>query len=267
MIIGNRDFDFENNKYIMGILNVTPDSFFDGSKYQSRKEAVNHAERMIAEGADIIDIGGESSRPGYVPVSTAEELDRVIPVIEAVRRISDIPISIDSMKSEVCEEAIVAGANLINDVWGLKRDENMTKIAIKYDVPVCIVHNRKGEYTNFFSDVLEDLRQSIKIAIDAGIDESRLILDPGIGFAKNTEENIKMMKNINILCELGFPVLLALSNKRMIGDMLDLDVDQRLEGTIAANVYGAIKGCSIFRVHDVKSHKRALDLVNGLLQD
>lgn len=265
MLIGNKEFDFENEAYIMGILNVTPDSFSDGGKWNTLENAVAHAKDMIEEGAAIIDVGGESTRPGYTVISNEEEINRVVPVIKAIKEKFNVAVSIDSYKSEVVEAAIKAGADLVNDIWGLKKDPKMAAVVAKYNKPVCLMHNREeAKYDSFFEDYLNDMKQSIDIALKAGISKENIMLDPGVGFAKSLEQNLEVTNKVEALKELGYPVLLATSRKSMIGLTLNLDKDQRLEGTIATTVIGAMKGARIFRVHDVKENKRALDMTMAI---
>ena len=269
MKIGNRFFDTKNHTYIMGILNVTPDSFSDGGKWNHMDEALRHTEAMIADGADIIDIGGESTRPGHTPVSADEEAQRVLPVIEAVKKHFDIPVSVDTFKSSVAESSIQAGADLVNDIWGLKYDKDMAGVIAKYDVPCCLMHNRNLEitpYNNFLTDVLNDLQECVNIAHKAGISDDRIILDPGVGFGKDLEMNLQIMNNLELLKLLGYPVLLGTSRKSMIGLTLDLPADDRVEGTVATSVIGVMKGCSIIRVHDVKENKRAVKMTEAILK-
>jgi len=261
MKIGKLDFDLEKKGYIMGILNVTPDSFSDGGNFVSVDNAIARALKMIEEGATIIDIGGESTRPGHVAVTIDEEIHRVVPVIQALVGLTQIPISIDTTKSEVARAALEAGACMINDVWGFKYDANMAIVAAEYDVPVCLMHNRKeANYKNLIADMVSDLEESIQIARDAGVKKEKIILDPGIGFAKTLSDNLDVMKALSVFKAMGYPVLLGTSRKSMIGQALDLPVSERLEGTIATTVLGFIEGCRIFRVHDVKENLRALKM-------
>lgn len=268
MKIGNKDFDLENSAYIMGILNVTPDSFSDGGKWNSIDNALKHTEEMINDGAAIIDIGGESTRPGYIHVTADEEIERVVPYIRAIKERFDIPISIDTYKAKVANEAVKEGANLINDIWGFKGDEDMARIAALANVPCCIMHNRnleKNPYKNLLEDVISDLEESIQIGINAGVKKEMMISDPGIGFGKTYEDNLKVMNNVEKLHELGLPILLGTSRKSMIGLTLDLPVDERVEGTVATTVMGVMKGCSIIRVHDVKENYRAMKMTEKIL--
>lgn len=267
MKIGNKEIDLDKRTYIMAILNVTPDSFSDGGKYNEVEQAVKRAKQMVEEGADIIDIGGESTRPGADYISEEEEIKRVIPIIKAIKNELDVLISIDTYKSKTAEEAIKAGADIINDVWGFKRDKNMAEVALKYDIPCILMHNRENKpYTNLMKNVIEDLIESINIALDAGVKRENIILDPGIGFAKNYEENLIVMNNLEKIVNIGFPVLLATSKKSMIGLALDLPVDERGEGTIATTVMGIMKGCKFVRVHNVLENKRACIMTDKILR-
>ena len=266
MLIGNKEFDLKNNTYVMGILNVTPDSFSDGGKFNNVYSAIEAAKKMVEDGADIIDIGGESTRPGAEYVSVEEELNRVVPVIRALSKEINISISIDTYKSKVAEEAVKAGASLINDVWGFKKDPDMAKVAAKYDVAVCLMHNRNNkEYNSLLDDMMDDLKESINIAKKAGVKDEKIILDPGVGFAKTLEDNLDVMNNLEKFNELGYPVLLGTSRKSMIGLTLNLPVNERVEGTIATSVIGVMKNMSIIRVHDVKENKRAIDMTKAIL--
>lgn len=243
---------------IMGILNVTPDSFSDGGRYNDTERAVEHALQLIEEGADIIDIGGESTRPGHEPVGASEELARVIPVIEAIHRHApQIPLSIDTYKAEVARQAIGAGAHIINDIWGFKDDPDMPQTAAELGCPVILMHNRRDRnYTNLIEDVKRDLLESVEIARAAGVQDHQILLDPGIGFAKDYDENMKVMASLDQLVGLGFPVLLATSRKRFIQTALGAPAQDVLEGTAATVAYGIAQGCQIVRVHDVKHMKR-----------
>ena len=265
MKIVNRFFYTQNHTYIMGILNITPDSFSDGGKWNHLDEALRHTEAMIADGADIIDIGGESTRPGHTPVSAEEEAQRVLPVIEAVRKRFDIPISVDTFKSSVAESAIQAGADLVNDIWGLKYDSEMGAVIAKYDVACCLMHNKSNtEYNNFLIDMLSGTQECVNLARKAGIKDEKIILDPGVGFGKTFEMNLETMNYLELFKNLGFPVLLGTSRKSMIGLALDLPVDQRVEGTLATSVSGVMKGCSFVRVHDVKENRRVIQMTEAI---
>ena len=284
MFIGNKEFNTENNVYIMGILNCTPDSFSDGGEFNDIDKALFHTEKMIKDGASIIDVGGESTRPGYTKISEDEEIQRIVPIIEKINANFDTVISVDTYKSVVAKEAIKAGASLVNDIWGCKYDNNMAKIIAENNIACCLMHNRdietnpykisldnfNGNNTNIseinpekydiIDEVLSDLKGSIEIAINAGINKDKIILDPGIGFAKNYEQNLSVMKNLERIKELGYPILLGTSRKSMIRLALNLPKEERLEGTIATSVMGVVKGCSFIRVHDVLENKRAVDM-------
>lgn len=268
MKIGSREFNIGERTYIMGILNVTPDSFSDGGKFNGIENALKHVEEMINQGVDIIDVGGESTRPNHTVVEAEEELNRVIPIIKAIREKYDIPISIDTYKASVAEEAIKAGADLINDVWGFKKDKDMAKVAAKYSVPCCLMHNREvAEYKDYLNDVLSDLQESIDIALNAGVKKENIMLDPGIGFAKTYDENLILMNNLEIINEtLGYPVLLGTSRKSMIGLTLDLPANERVEGTLATTVIGIMKKCDFVRVHDVLENKRAAVMADAIVR-
>ena len=261
MKIGNREFDLMNNCYIMGILNVTPDSFSDGGKYNDMDRALRHVEEMMEEGMDILDIGGESTRLGYTLLSDEEEIHRVVPVIEKVKTEFNIPISLDTYKSAVAKAGLQAGADLINDIWGLKYDENMAGVIADFQVPCCLMHNRnEAVYADYMEDVLKDLKETLDIAEKAGISKEKIILDPGVGFGKTYEQNVEIIAKLDRLQELGYPVLLGTSRKSVIGLTLNLPTDQRVEGTLATSVVGVLKGCSIIRVHDIKENFRAVKM-------
>ena len=265
MRIGTHEFDMKHQTYIMGIMNVTPDSFSDGGKIKSVDAALKRAEQMLHEGAAILDIGGESTRPGYTPVSEEEEMERILPVIEAVKKNLDIPISVDTYKSVVAEAAILAGADLINDIWGLKADAHMAELIAKYDVACCLMHNRGNtQYMNFLEDVITDLKESILLAKQAGIAKDRIILDPGVGFAKNYEQNLEIIRSLNCICQLGYPVLLGTSRKSVIGLTLDLPSEERLEGTLVTTVTAVQQGCGFVRVHDIEENYRAIQMAQAI---
>lgn len=266
MIIGKKNFDLDNKVYICGILNVTPDSFSDGGKYNSLDKALYHTEEMINNGATIIDVGGESTRPGYTMISAEEEIERVAPVINAIKKRFDTTISLDTYKSKVASAGIEEGADLINDIWGLQYDPDMVKIISNAGVACCLMHNRKeADYSDFVKDYINDNIKIINDAISGGINKDKIILDPGVGFGKTYEQNLKAIETLDLLCNLSYPVLLGTSRKSVVGLTLDLPKDQRLEGTIATNVVGLMKGASIFRVHDVKEHFRALKMTAAII--
>jgi dihydropteroate synthase len=254
---------------IMGIVNVTPDSFSDGGRYATLDQAVAHAVRLVEEGADILDIGGESTRPGYTPVDEDEELRRVIPVIETLAGRVNVPISIDSYKPSVAERAIQAGAHIINDIWGLRRDRRMAEVAARYGCPVVVMHNRDtphpGSPTAAVRAMIRDLQRSVAIARETGISDDRIILDPGIGFGKTHEQNLEVMRRLRDVAGLGFPVLLGPSRKSMIGRVLGLPTDQRVEGTAAAVAFGICGGVDIVRVHDVQQMVRVARMMDAML--
>lgn len=265
MKIGNREFATKGKTYIMGILNVTPDSFSDGGKFNTLDKALNHAQQMIDEGADILDIGGESTRPGHSLISDEEEISRVVPVIERLKQEFDIPISLDTYKSKVAEAGIKAGADLINDVWGLKYDADLAKIIAKYDLPCCLMHNRHSKvYTHFLEDVNNELRESINLAHLAGIKDEKIILDPGIGFGKTPELNLIMLNHLDSLKSLGYPLLLGTSRKSTIGLVLDTPVNERVEGTLVTSVLAVIHDYMFVRVHDVKANYRAVKMMEAI---
>lgn len=262
MLIGGRTFDVENETYICGILNVTPDSFSDGGKYINQDAALKRAEEMLFEGAALIDIGGESTRPGYLPVSAEEECERVIPVLKRIKDNLDIPISIDTSKVQVAREALLAGADVVNDIWGLSKEKKMGELLAKSKVCCILMHNRdNNEYSDLISDVINDLKRSTEIAIQCGVSKERIILDPGIGFAKNYEQNLKVLKNLKSLHILEYPLLLGASNKSVIGESLNLPVGERLEGTLATTALAVENGYSFVRVHDVRANKRLIDML------
>lgn len=269
MKIGNREFDFENKKYIMGILNFTPDSFSDGGKYNELDAALKRVEEMISQGMDILDIGGESTRPGYTKISDEEEISRIAPIIKAVKENFDLPISLDTYKHKVALAGIEAGADLINDIWGLKYDNGeMAKVIATSGLPCCLMHNRhNSEYNDFIKDMINDLSETVDIAKRAGISDEKIILDPGVGFAKSFENNLEAIDRLDEICKaFNYPVLLGTSRKSVIGLALDLPSDQRSEGTVATTVLGAYKGASIFRVHDVKENARALKMTEAIMK-
>ena len=264
--IGDDIFAQSGHTYVMGILNVTPDSFSDGGRYDSVNEALNRARQMILEGVDLIDIGGESTRPGYEPISDEEEIERIVPVIEAIKRHMDIPVSVDTYKSAVAKAAIEAGADMVNDIWGLKHDPEMAKVIAETGVACCLMHNRKTtDYKDFMTDCLEDLKESIAIAKAAGIEDDKIIIDPGVGFAKTYEQNLQVLKHLNQFKTLGYPVLLGASRKSVIGLTLDLPTDERLEGTLATTVMAVMAGASFVRVHDIEANSRAIAMTEAIM--
>lgn len=252
---------------IMGILNITPDSFSDGGDYIDVDNAVKHAKDMIEMGVDIIDIGGESSRPGHKNITAEEEMNRIIPVIKRLAAETEAIISLDTIRAEVAEEGIKNGAHIINDIWGLQRDLDMAKVAAKYKVPVVVMHNQDGtDYSDMVEDVKDFFKESIRIAKEAGVPEELLILDPGIGFGKTSEQNIEMMSKLDEIKAMGYPVLLGTSRKTFIGSILDLPAKERGEGTIATTVLGIAQGVDIVRVHDVSENLRAAMVADAIIR-
>lgn len=266
MLIGKKEFDIKNKCYIMGILNVTPDSLSDGGKFNNLDAALRHAEQMIAEGADIIDIGGESTRPGHQVITDEEEISRVTPVIEAVKKNFDAPVSIDTYKGAVCEAALQAGADLVNDIWGFKHDYRVAELTAKYGAACCLMHNRhEAVYNHFLNDFMEDMRECIAIAHKAGVADDKIILDPGVGFGKTYEMNLEIINHMEIMNQLNYPVLLGTSRKSVIGLTLDLPATERVEGTLATTVFGVMKGAAFVRVHDIKENLRTIKMTEAIL--
>ena len=266
LILNGIELDFTKETFIMGILNVTPDSFSDGGQFNSVEAAIAQAKKMVADGAKIIDVGGESTRPGYTRISDDEEIARIVPVIKAL--VKEVPaiISVDTYKSHVARAAIEAGAHMINDIWGAKADPDMAKVAAQLNVPIILMHNRQSDrYENFFEEFMADIKESIQIVRDAGVPDNHILLDPGIGFVKNLSQSIETMQRLDELAALGYPVLLATSRKRMIGAVLDLPVNERIEGTAATCAFGVQKGCHMMRVHDVLEVARTVKMVDALV--
>lgn len=268
MRIGQRVFEDNGKTYIMGILNVTPDSFSDGGNYTNRDAIRKQVEKMIAEGADIIDIGGESTRPGYTLISDEEEIARVVPAIELVRAEFDVPISLDTYKSGVARAGLAAGADLINDIWGLQYDSNMAAVIAEADAACCLMHNQNTtEYVSLIDDVASFLAHSAAEAVAAGVAEDKIMLDPGVGFGKTLEQNRLIVKCLEEFRKLGYPVLLGTSRKSIIGKTLDLPVTERVEGTIATSVMAVERGVSFLRVHDVEANRRAVLMAETILNE
>lgn len=265
MNIGNKRFIFGEHTHVMGILNVTPDSFSDGGKFNSLDRALFHAQKLTEDGADMIDVGGESTRPGHEKISDQEEICRVVPVIEAIRRRFDIPISLDTYKSAVAEEGVRAGADLINDIWGLAYDEKMGKIVADAGAAYCLMHNRRDPKPDLTPERLVcELEEDIKRVCTKGIAPEKIILDPGIGFAKTQEENLMVMANLDRLQRMGYPVLLGASRKSCIDYILHLPTDQRLEGTLATTAFAVMEHLAFVRVHDVKEHVRFIRMMEAI---
>lgn len=265
--IKDRELDFGNRTLVMGILNVTPDSFSDGGKYNNLDAAIKQAEKLISDGADIIDVGGESTRPGHTQISSEEEIKRVVPIIKKIKENFNILISIDTYKYDVAKEALLAGADIVNDIWGLQYDNGeMAKLIKEFNVPLIAMHNQNDEV--YSKDIMADLKEffekTYKIAEKFGINRDKIILDPGLGFGKNAEHNIEIMSRLDELCKIA-PVLLGASKKRFIGKLLnDLPFDERVEGTVATTVIGIQKGVDIVRVHNVLENKRASLVADGI---
>ncbi|MFQ6034072.1 MAG: dihydropteroate synthase [Candidatus Bipolaricaulia bacterium] len=259
---------------VMGILNVTPDSFSDGGHYLEPEQAVAHGLRLIEEGADIIDIGGESTRPGADPVPAEEELRRVLPVIEGIRKESDGMISIDTYKAQVAEAALAAGAGMVNDISALRFDERMIDVLVKYDVPVVLMHmqgrprtmQEKPQYDDVIFDIINFLKERITAATAAGISTERLIIDPGIGFGKLVEHNLEILRRLDELKTLERPILIGPSRKSFIGRLTGAPVEERLPGTIASLVLGIARGADIIRVHDVREAKQAIQITDAIIR-
>lgn len=266
MKIGNREFDVKNETYIMGILNVTPDSFSDGGKFNNLDAALRHAEEMVEEGADIVDIGGESTRPGHIVISEEEEIARVVPIVEAVKAHFDVPVSIDTYKGNVAEAALQAGADLVNDIWGFKFDKKTALMTAKYNAACCLMHNKdEAVYNDFLEDMVSEMAECVKIAREAGVADDKIMLDPGVGFGKTYEMNLAAINHVDVLHRLGFPILLGTSRKSVIGNTLNLPSDQRVEGTLATTVIGVMKNCAFVRVHDIKENKRIIQMTKAIL--
>ena len=264
---GNKEIILGERTLVMGILNVTPDSFSDGGKYNNLDSAIKQAEKLILDGADIIDVGGESTRPGHVQITSEEEISRVVPIIEKISKNLNTIISIDTYKYDVAEEAIKAGANIINDIWGLQYDNGeMAELVKKSKLPIIAMHNQNDEI--YSKDIMLSLREffekTYKIADKYGIDRDKIILDPGLGFGKNVEQNIEVLSRLNELKDMG-SILLGASKKRFIGKLLnDLPFDERVEGTVATTVIGIERGVDIVRVHNVLENKRACLVADGV---
>lgn len=267
--LGKQTLPLGRRTLIMGILNLTPDSFSDGGNYNDLEAALTRARQMAAEGADMIDVGGESTRPGSQQVKASEELARVMPVINALKkdRSFNTPLSIDTYKATVAREALQCGVEMVNDVWGLKKDPALGAVVAEFGVPVCLMHNRTGTvYEELIPDIITDLRQSITLAHQAGIDDDAIIIDPGIGFGKDLQQNLDVMRRLPEIRALGYPLLLGTSRKSMIGKTLDLPVEERLEGTAATISYGISAGADIVRVHDVREMRRVVQMTDAMIR-
>jgi dihydropteroate synthase len=253
---------------IMGILNVTPDSFSDGGQYSNLDDAIAQAERMVKDGADILDIGAESTRPGHLEVNSEEEWQRLEPILKVLTARVNVPISIDTYKADVAAKALEAGAHIINDIWGLQKDPDMARVVGEYGAPVIVMHNQSGTtYRHLMGDILTFLRRSIEQAVAYGLTGDQIIIDPGIGFGKTTEQNLEVMSRLAEFRSLGHPILLGTSRKSMIGKTLDLTVEERLEGTLATSVLGVVAGVDIIRVHDVRENRRAVQMADAIVRE
>jgi len=265
--LNGKPFNLDRRTLVMGILNVTPDSFSDGGRHLLPELALQRALQMEAEGADIIDVGGESTRPGSIPVCAEEEAARVVPVVAAIRSASAVPVSVDTSKAAVAEAALAAGASMLNDVWGGRKEPAMLALAAKAQVPICLMHNRaEAVYTDVVSEVVADLLECVEAALAAGVRKENIILDPGIGFGKTPRHNLQVLNRLREITALGYPVLLGVSRKSVIGRVLDLPVDSRLEGTAATVTFGLMQGVKISRVHDVLAMRRVIRMTEALLQ-
>jgi len=271
---GNQTFDFAERTYVMGILNITPDSFSDGGRFLNHSEALGHAKQMVDEGADIIDVGGESTRPGAQPASLEEEHGRVIPFIEKLASQVEVPISIDTTKAEVAKDALEAGAAIINDISALRFDPQMASLASEQGVPVVLMHMRGTSetmqhhlvYDSLISEIYSFLKERIEYAESAGIDSQKIIIDPGIGFGKSVPDgNLSIIKNLSSFKDLGKPILVGTSRKAFIGNVLNLGVEEREEGTAATISLAISNGAHIVRVHDVGKMKRVVKMVDAVL--
>jgi dihydropteroate synthase len=262
-----RLFDRAGGPRVMGILNVTPDSFSDGGRFQAVETAVAHARAMVADGADVIDVGGESTRPGHTPVEAEEEIRRVVPAIRALRDATEVPISIDTMKASVAAAALEAGATIVNDVWGLQRDPDIARVSAEHGAPVVVMHHRTEVDERL--DVVEDMRRflgrSIEIAQRAGVPDRAIMLDPGVGFGKTIEQNLTAIRRVDALAAMGFPVLLGTSRKSLIGHIIQRTPEERVFGTVATSVLGWAAGATMFRVHDIRANRDALLVARAVL--
>ncbi len=272
LMIGKKQFKRQGHTYVMGILNVTPDSFSDGGSYPELSDALYRVEQMMKEGAELIDVGGESARPGYIQIITdEEEIARTCPVIEAIKKNFDVPVSLDTYKSEVAKAGVQAGMDLFNDIWGLQYDPKMAKIIAQSGLPCVLMHNRKekmGDEIKATPELetmfREDFGRILTIAEEAGIDREKIILDPGVGFAKSYEQNLWVINHLPFFQEMGYPVLLGTSRKSVVGLTLDLPVNERVEGTLATTAFAVECGCCMVRVHDVRENVRFIRMMEAI---
>ena len=261
-------YDLNEQALVMGILNTTPDSFSDGGNYTSIEKAINHALQMERDGAHIIDVGGESTRPNHQPVSEAEEIERVVPIIKELKNHLTIPISIDTYKANVAEAAIQAGAEMINDIWGAKQESKIATVAAEYNVPIILMHNRTNkQYNSMIDEMITDLQASVEIAQAAGVREEQIILDPGVGFGKELPDNFHVLHHLDTIINVfSYPMLLGTSRKSFINTILDVPPEERDNATGATTCYGMIKGARIFRVHDVKRHVQLIHMMEAMMK-
>ena len=260
---------------VMGIINLSPDSFYGESRCKTVEQALSAAERMLEEGADILDIGAESSRPGSVPITVQEELDHLLPALIKLVEVSNVPISVDTYKSKVAHEVLKSGASIINDIKGLQQSEEMAQTISRFQAGVILMHMQgspetmqgRPQYDDVVTEVFKYLEQSIAIAVAAEINPEKIAIDPGIGFGKTDAHNLLILKNLNRLQELSKPVLLGVSRKSLIGNILNVPIEERLEGSIAAAVYGLTQGVSIIRTHDVRATRRAVKVAEAIMKE
>jgi dihydropteroate synthase len=262
MYIGGKYFDTKHHTYVMGILNVTPDSFSDGGKYNIPDQALYHVQEMVDAGADMIDVGGESTRPGHVRISDEEEIQRILPVIRRIKQAFDIPVSLDTYKSQVALAGLEEGVDLINDIWGLQADPALGSVVANSGAAYCLMHNRP-QITEAMdlSTFLEQMKADVRRARAAGIPSENILLDPGVGFAKTQEQNLMVIGNLPALSELGYPVLLGTSRKSVVDYVLHVPTEERLEGTLATTAEAVYAHCGFVRVHDVKENVRFIRML------
>jgi len=264
--IGGRRFEWGTRTFVMGIVNVTPDSFSGDGLGSDHPAAVEQGLRMVEEGADMLDVGGESTRPGHVPISADDEITRIEPVVRRLARDSGVPVSVDTYKLEVAEAAVELGATILNDIWGLTRSPGIADLAARKGCALVVMHNQEG--TDYAVDLLQEikrfLKQAASMAVEAGVPKQRVMIDPGIGFGKTAEQNWEVMRRLAELNELGFPILVGTSRKSFIGKLLDLPADQRIEGTVATVVASVLRGADVVRVHDVLQMTRAVRVADRM---
>ena len=263
----NKTFNFpSDHTWIMGILNVTPDSFSDGGAYVATDDMIAQVERMVAEGVDIIDVGGESTRPGHVPVTLEEEINRVVPAVQAIRQVSDVLISVDTWKAEVARQALAAGADIINDQWAATREPAIAKVCADFDTPLILMHNREEyqAYSDIMKEMKADLQNAIDIARAQGMRDDQLILDPGVGFAKTADDNLLAIQGLQELASFNMPILLATSRKGFLGKLVDVPANERDVATAATTVSGVLSGADMVRVHNVKVNKEAAAVADAI---